>query len=228
MEKFDPISDKIIAWANRSEAEKDGRTLTLVIKLVFERATDEAAWSEMYARLCKKMMEAISPNVRDENIQNTEGKPTAGGPLFRKYLLNRCQEDFEHGWASDDPTVGENGRKSEVELCSDEYYDAQKAKRRGLGLMQFIGELYKVQMLTERVIHDCINYLLGDDDDPDPEEEEVESLSRLLTTAGKLLDNPKARTRMDTYFGRMKRLSEGSHITFRIKCTLQVSSAARV
>lgn len=221
VEKFDPISDKIIAWANRSEAEKDGRTLTLVIKLVFERATDEAAWSEMYARLCKKMMEAISPNIRDENTRNAEGKPIAGGPLFRKYLLNRCQEDFERGWASDDPTVRKNARKSEAELCSDEYYDAQKAKRRGLGLMQFIGELYKVQMLTEGVIHDCIDYLLGDDEDPDPEEEEVESLSRLLTTAGKLLDKPKARTRMDSYFARMKGLSEGGLATFRIKSMLQ-------
>ena len=90
MERFDSISDQIIAWANKSEKEKDGRTLIQVIRLVFEKATDEATWSEMYARLCRKMMEQISPNVCDDGIKNAEGKPIAGEQLFRKYLLNRC------------------------------------------------------------------------------------------------------------------------------------------
>jgi translation initiation factor 4G len=39
-------------------------------------------------------------------------------------------------------------------LYSDEYYAVQKAKRQGLGL-KFIGELFKLQMLTERIMHDC-------------------------------------------------------------------------
>jgi len=37
MEKFDSISDQIIEWANKSENEKDGRTLIQAIKLVFEK-----------------------------------------------------------------------------------------------------------------------------------------------------------------------------------------------
>ncbi|KAG6813301.1 hypothetical protein H0H92_012456, partial [Tricholoma furcatifolium] len=60
MEKFDSISDQIIEWANKSENQADGNTLMQVIALVFEKATDEATWSEMYARLCRKMMERIS------------------------------------------------------------------------------------------------------------------------------------------------------------------------
>src|SRR5882724_4454072 len=99
MKKFDSISDQIIGWANRSEKEQDGRTLIQVIRLVFEKATVEAAWSEMYAHLCRKMMERISQNVQDHGIRNADGKPIAGGQLFRKYLLNRCQEDFERGWS---------------------------------------------------------------------------------------------------------------------------------
>jgi translation initiation factor 4G len=51
MRRFDSISDKIITCANKSEKEKDGRTLIQVIKLVFEKATDETMFSEMYARL---------------------------------------------------------------------------------------------------------------------------------------------------------------------------------
>jgi translation initiation factor 4G len=56
MIRFDSISDQIIQWADRSENEKDGRTLIQVIKLVFEMATDQMIWCEMYARLCTKMI----------------------------------------------------------------------------------------------------------------------------------------------------------------------------
>ena len=94
-EKFDFISDQIIAWANMSEKEKDGRTLIQVIRLVFEKATDKAVWSEMYARLCRKMMEQISNNVQIDGVKNYEGEPITGGQLFRKYLIDRCQHDFD-------------------------------------------------------------------------------------------------------------------------------------
>ncbi|KAG6804813.1 hypothetical protein H0H92_002240, partial [Tricholoma furcatifolium] len=60
MANFDSISDQIIEWANKSESQADGNTLIRVIALVFEKATDEAMWSEVYARLCRKMMERIS------------------------------------------------------------------------------------------------------------------------------------------------------------------------
>ncbi|KAF9243245.1 hypothetical protein BU15DRAFT_72432 [Melanogaster broomeanus] len=237
MERFDSISDQIISWANKSENETDGRTLIQVIRLVFEKATDEAAWSEMYARLCRKMMETISPEVQDDGIKNAEGKPIAGGQLFRKYLLNRCQEDFERGWitkeataaaaaakASDDQAIkaanekmGEKGEESE--LYSEEYYAAQKAKRQGLGLIKFIGELFKLQMLTERIMHECVKKLLGNVENP--EEEEIESLCQLLKTVGQLLDVPKARAHLDVYFGRMKELGKSPNVSSRMQFMLQ-------
>jgi len=238
MERFDSISDQIIAWANKSEREKDGRTLIQVIKLVFEKATDEATFSEMYARLCRKMMEQISPKVQDDGIKNNEGKPFAGGQLFRKYLLNRCQEDFERGWvakettaaaaatkATEDRAVKEANEKTkgeeESELYSEEYYAAAKAKRRGLGLIRFIGELFKLQMLTERIMHECIKKLLGNVENP--EEEEIESLCKLLTTVGSLLDTQKARAHLDVYFSRMRELTKNKNVNSRMIFMLQVS-----
>lgn len=237
MEKFDSISDKIISWANKSENEKDGRTLIQVIRLVFEKATDEAVWSEMYARLCRKMMETISPEVQDDGIRNSEGKPIAGGQLFRKYLLNRCQEDFERGWvakettaaaaaakASDDQAIkaANETKGDESELYSEEYYAAQKAKRQGLGLIKFIGELFKLQMLTERIMHECVKKLLGNVENP--EEEEIESLCQLLKTVGQLLDVPKARAHMDVYFTRMKELCKSLNVSPRMQFMLQVTA----
>jgi len=240
MEKFDSISDQIIAWANKSESEKDGRTLIQVIRLVFEKATDEATWSEMYARLCRKMMEQISPKVQDDGIKNPEGKPIAGGQLFRKYLLNRCQEDFERGWVAKEATAAAaatkaledqaakaanekkaDGENEEVALYSEEYYAAQKAKRQGLGLIKFIGELFKLQMLTERIMHECVKKLLGNVENP--EEEEIESLCKLLTTVGQILDTNKARAHMDVYFSRMKELTKSGNVSSRMQFMLQVS-----
>ncbi|KAG2137370.1 armadillo-type protein [Suillus cothurnatus] len=208
MEKFETISDQIIHWANKSVNEKDGRTLIQVIRLVFEKAIDESVWSEMYARLCRKMMEQISPEVQDDGIKNMEGRPVRGGHLFRKYLLNRCQEDFERGWFAKDATaVSTTAAKAPVNQPNetvrekkgafdagfnfDEYHAAQKAKRQGLNLITFIGELFKVRMLTERIMHGCVMKLLGNIENP--EEEKIESLCQLLKTVGQLLDTPKAR-----------------------------------
>ncbi|KAL1695926.1 armadillo-type protein, partial [Schizophyllum commune] len=232
MEKFDSLSDQIISWANKSKKEKDGRTLVRIIQLVFEKATDEASWSEMYARLCRKMMEQISPKVQDDGIRNAEGKPITGGQLFRKYLLNRCQEDFERGWVNKEATAAaavtegvqstnekKEGGDDEPDLYSDEYYAVQKAKRQGLGLIRFLGELFKLQMLTERTMHQCVQKLLANVDNP--QEEEIESVCKLLTTVGELLDTPRAHAHMDVYFARMKELTKKPIVSSRMQFMLQ-------
>jgi translation initiation factor 4G len=244
MKNFDSISDQIITWANRSRSQKDGRTLIQVTRIVFDKALDNAPHSEMYARLCRKMMEQISPDVQDESMKGTEGKPIAGGQLFRKYLVNRCQEDFERGWASREAAVavaaaaaaaakakaGDDAavpaanadKKDEIALYSDEYYAEQKAKRRGLGLVKLIGELFKLQMLTERIMHECVKRLLVNIDNP--EEEDIESLCVLLSTVGELLETPRAGPFMDIYFARIRELSKNPKVSSRMQYMLLVRS----
>jgi translation initiation factor 4G len=182
------------------------------------------------------MMEQISPEVQDDGIKNTEGKPIAGGQLFRKYLLNRCQEDFEHGWFAKEATAAKasdnhatkaaNDKKGteEAELYSEEYYAAQKTKRLGLGLTMFLGELFKRQMITEWIIHECVRKLLCNVEHP--EEEELESLCQLLQMVGQLLDTRKARAQMNVYFMCMKELSDGLNVSFRVQFMLQVGGVS--
>lgn len=59
------------------------------------------------------------------------------------------------------------------------------ARRRMLGNIKFIGELFKKSMLTERIMHTCIMKLLGETTNPD--EEDVEALCKLLSTIGRAL-----------------------------------------
>ncbi|BFZ60315.1 hypothetical protein YB2330_001351 [Saitoella coloradoensis] len=216
LEKFDKISDQILEIAAQSKFEKDGRTLRQVIQLTFEKATDEPTFSNMYARFCRKTMETVDPSISDNNVHDKAGNPVTGGALFRKYLLNRCQEDFERGWKSQLPPKPEGDADTkEAELMSEEYYIAAAAKRRGLGLVRFIGELYKLSMLTEKIMHECIRRLLANI--VDPEEEEIESLCKLLTTVGGTLDNDKGRQLMNAYFDRMHSMLQSDAIASRMK-----------
>ena len=222
-EKFDKIADQILTIAAQSKDEADGRTLRQVIQLTFEKATDEAHWASMYAKFCKRMLETMSPDIKDESILDKNGNIVSGGNLFRKYLLNRCQEEFERGWKMDlpDKPEGERGEEKteEAVMLSDEYYIAAAAKRRGLGLVQFIGELYKLSMLTERIMHECVKKLV--DYTGIPDEAEIESLTKLLKTIGANLDSTeKGKPMMDVYFGRIQSMIDTPDLPSRLRFML--------
>ncbi|KAB8299836.1 hypothetical protein EYC80_000083 [Monilinia laxa] len=202
-EKFDKIADQILAIAAQSRDEADGRTLRQVIQLTFEKATDEAHWASMYAKFCKRMLETMSPEIKDESIMSRRVRA--------------------RGWKIDLPEKPEGEREDakteEAAMLSDEYYVAAAAKRRGLGLVQFIGELYKLSMLTERIMHECVKKLV--DYNGLPDEAEIESLTKLLKTIGLNLDSTeKGRPLMDVYFSRINAMIETPELPSRLKFML--------
>jgi len=224
-EKFDKISDQILEIAAQSKHETDGRTLRQVIQLTFEKACDEAHWAGMYAQFCHKMLTTMSPEIQDETITDKAGKPVIGGQLFRKYLLNRCQEEFERGWQVNLPDKPE-GETQEAALLSDEYYIAAAAKRRGLGLIQFIGQLYKLRMLTVRIMHECVLRLLNFEGDPD--EAAVENLTTLLKAIGAAMDEEEQGHQcIEMYFGRITALLDNASLASRPRFMLMDLSDLR-
>ncbi|KAF2204808.1 hypothetical protein GQ43DRAFT_437591 [Delitschia confertaspora ATCC 74209] len=203
-EKFDKLADQILDIAAQSKDESDGRTLRQVIQLTFEKACDEAHWASMYAKFCHRMLTTMSPEIRDENVKDKNSNPVVGGALFRKYLLNRCQEEFERGWEVNLPAKPE-GQMDEAAMLSDDYYIAAAAKRKGLGLIQFIGELYKLGMLTLRIMHECVLKLL--DFEGMPDESAIESLVKLLRTVGATMEATDAGPKMIAmYFERIQKI----------------------
>ncbi|XP_018539589.1 eukaryotic translation initiation factor 4 gamma 1 isoform X5 [Lates calcarifer] len=184
-----------------------------VIDLTFEKAISEPDFSVAYANMCRCLMGL--------KVQTTD-KPGVT-VNFRKLLLNRCQKEFEKD--KDDDEIFERKQK-ELEAASgeeekqrliEELEDAKdKARRRSLGNIKFIGELFKLKMLTEVIMHDCIVKLLKNHD-----EESLECLCRLLSTIGKDLDFEKAKPRMDQYFNQMEKIIKERKTTSRIRFMLQ-------
>jgi len=216
-EKFDKISDQILEIAAQSKDESDGRTLRQVIQLTFEKACDESHWSSMYAKFCSRMLATMSTDIKDENVRDKHGNAVVGGALFRKYLLNRCQEEFERGWEVNLPEAPEEGK--EAALLSDDYYIAAAAKRKGLGLIQFIGELYKLGMLTLRIMHECVLKLL--DFEGLPDEAAIESLVKLLRTVGSTMESAEAGPKMiGMYFERIEKVMNMDGLPSRLRFML--------
>ncbi|XP_063798132.1 eukaryotic translation initiation factor 4 gamma 3 isoform X2 [Pseudophryne corroboree] len=184
-----------------------------VIDLVFEKALDEPGFSVAYANMCRCLATLKVPMA---------DKP--GSTVnFRKLLLNRCQKEFERDKVDDDAF---EKKQKDLELAStpeektrlqEELEESRdKARRRSIGNIKFIGELFKLKMLTEAIMHDCVVKLLKNHD-----EESLECLCRLLTTIGKDLDFEKAKPRMDQYFHQMEKIVKERKTSSRIRFMLQ-------
>uniref|UniRef100_A0A3Q2WPK4 Eukaryotic translation initiation factor 4 gamma, 3a n=1 Tax=Haplochromis burtoni TaxID=8153 RepID=A0A3Q2WPK4_HAPBU len=184
-----------------------------VIDLVFEKAIDEPSFSVAYGNMCRCLATL--------RVQMTDKPNTTVN--FRKLLLNRCQKEFEKDKVDD--VVFERKQKeldsaasvTERERLQEELEEAKdKARRRSIGNIKFIGELFKLKMLTEAIMHDCVVKLLKNHD-----EESLECLCRLLTTIGKDLDFEKAKPRMDQYFNQMEKIVKERKTSSRIRFMLQ-------
>ncbi|XP_077146227.1 eukaryotic translation initiation factor 4 gamma 1 isoform X1 [Ranitomeya variabilis] len=184
-----------------------------VIDLIFEKAISEPNFSVAYANMCRCLMGLKVPTTDKPGVTVN----------FRKLLLNRCQKEFEKD--KDDDEVFEKKQKEmdaastpeEKSRLNDELVEARdSARRRSLGNIKFIGELFKLKMLTEAIMHDCVVKLLKNHD-----EESLECLCRLLSTIGKDLDFERAKPRMDQYFNQVDKIIKERKTSSRIRFMLQ-------
>jgi translation initiation factor 4G len=86
---------------------------------------------------------------------------------FRKQILDQCQQEFQKSNTDEDKIkvleeqlaeTTENDKRVEIEA---ELEDSRfQMRRRSLGNVRFIGELYKLQMLTPKIMVECVNMLI--------------------------------------------------------------------
>ncbi|XP_030966222.1 eukaryotic translation initiation factor 4G-like isoform X2 [Quercus lobata] len=187
-------------------------TLTGVISQIFDKALMEPTFCEMYANFCSHLSLEL-PDFSKDNEKIT----------FKRVLLNKCQEEFERG-EREQEEANKADEEGEIKQSAEEREEKRiKARRRMLGNIRLIGELYKKKMLTERIMHACIQKLLGQYDNPNPDEEDIEALCKLMSTIGEMIDHSKAKENMDAYFERMKAFSNNMNLSSRVRFMLKDS-----
>jgi len=185
-------------------------TLTGVISQIFDKALMEPTFCEMYANFCFHLAGAL-PDFSEDNEKIT----------FKRLLLNKCQEEFERG-EREEAEADKTEEEGEIKQTKEEREEKRiRARRRMLGNIRLIGELYKKRMLTERIMHECIKKLFGNYDDPD--EENIEALCKLMSTIGEMIDHVKAKEHMDVYFDIMQKMSTSQKLSSRVRFMLRDS-----
>eukprot|EP01116_Phalansterium_solitarium_P020284 TRINITY_DN5921_c0_g1_i3.p1 TRINITY_DN5921_c0_g1~~TRINITY_DN5921_c0_g1_i3.p1 ORF type:complete len:1539 (-),score=551.85 TRINITY_DN5921_c0_g1_i3:66-4682(-) len=218
IDKFETISEKIMSVGIDSYD-----ILERVIKLVFDKAVSEPKFCSMYAKLCHKLShltpaEQPAPDAAAAAAASmllTSSSESVGAEQqqqkktnsFRRLLLNRCQEEFEsstHAAYKQQTDLSDATQLSRLERQEAED-KLLLLKKRMLGNIQFIGELFKIKLLSEKIMHECVRALLGHIEQPDIDD--IEALCKLLSGIGQKLDHDKARPYMDQYFSRVDALA---------------------
>lgn len=193
----------IVRWINKLKYEKDGRTLRHVTELVYNHAIrrDSNPWID--AKLCLKIYEDMSPEFQDEKVVDGNGVPITGGRLFLRFLVDLCMRGFERVWPPSGAGGGtvdesENGEVSDTTRDEKKQEEEEEEKSGGVELMKFMGQLFLLDMITEEIMHDCVQDLLTRTDDR-PDEMTLESLCELLEIVGQVLE-AKTPDIVDAYF----------------------------
>lgn len=161
---------------------------------------------------------------------------------FRSRLVNICQAEFLSSVATENKTQLEDQlnalRANKASMSESDFVmqeaaleDArQKAKRRMLGNIRFVGELYKQGLLQMVTMHSCIQELLGTSAKWNDirEDQDIELLCRLITTVGETLEQKSKAskdkshmTQFNSYFDRMFELSRDKTLNSRMRFAIE-------
>ncbi|CAL8113002.1 unnamed protein product [Orchesella dallaii] len=218
-ENFDRLKLKFMEL----KLENKENRVAAVINVLFEKAIDEPAFSASYAKMVHAMCAASDVTSK----------------IFRKQLLDKCQREFQKSNLEEDKIRDatkawedeeDKEKKQQMKLDLDDL--KFKSRRRSLGNVRFIGELYKLQMLSAKIMVECVKMLLAT-----PDEDNLECLCKLLATVGQRLDESLAETEarfknvsldqrpkflpeekcMDKFFDKLDKLSGEKKISSRIR-----------
>ncbi|XP_040266298.1 eukaryotic translation initiation factor 4 gamma 2 isoform X2 [Bufo bufo] len=192
-----------------------------VILLIVDKALEEPKYSSLYAQLCLRLAEE-APNF---DGPSTEGPPGhKQSTTFRRLLISKLQDEFENRSKNVDIYDKRDGP-----LLPEEEEQRAIAKIKMLGNIKFIGELGKLDLIHESILHKCIKTLLEKKKRVQLKDmgEDLECLCQIMRTVGPRLDHEKAKSLMDQYFARMCALKSSKELPARIRFLLQDTGELR-
>lgn len=209
-EKFDKLCLELLNVGVDSKPVLKG-----IILLIVDKALEEPKYSSLYAQLCLRLAED-APNFDGPTpeIQSSQKQSTT----FRRLLIAKLQDEFENRTKNVDIYD-----KQDNPLTSEEEEQRAIAKFKMLGNIKFVGELGKLDLIHESILHKCIKTLLEKKKRVQLKDmgEDLECLCQIMRTVGPRLDHEKAKSLMDQYFGRIQSLMNNKDLPARIRFLLQ-------
>lgn len=195
IEKFPVLSKQLACCGIKSSAHLD-----LLIREVFEKATTQHHFINMYADLCVVLQQHFAEHPISSD-------PSAN---LKKILLNACQASFERHL-----TV-----PAHISTLKGEEKDAAEHmyKRQMIGNIKLVGALVVRKMLATKVLFAIMRELLNVG-----MPEALESLAALLTVVGSSFDQPDSphKTIFTGVFDQIEALSKDTNVKSRVRCLLR-------
>ena len=224
-ENFDALKAEMFAMPIRSQ-----QLLHDIVELFFEKAVDEPLFGPTYAKFCHAIHKEI-PGEYATMTPEGEEKSERIGDLFRRALLTKCEISFTNKEHRAEVLTPEMKAEMTPEQLEEYDYNRLRMKRQMLGIMTFIGELYKERLLKGHIMHACLRMLLED-----PDEQDLECVCNLLRTVGRQLDtsepSDKAQKGVKEHIARLQAILAGekkpsSRIRFMVEGIIELREKDR-
>lgn len=200
VEKFDSLSRQLIGCGLRTVKHAE-----LLIREVFEKATTQHHFIDMYADLCVLIHKHFTDHPFTADAP--EGAPKQGSAIsFKRLLLDECQSFFEQRVSL----------SKEVD-CEDQEA-ALRYKTHMLGNIKLVGALLSRTILAGKTGIAILEELLSS-----PTAESLECVAVLLTAAGPAIDRPNWNhyAALNHCFGRIEQVTKSKQCKARERFLLK-------
>ncbi|TWW82148.1 Eukaryotic translation initiation factor 4 gamma 1, partial [Takifugu flavidus] len=191
--------------------------LNAVVELIVDKALSEQSYSATYAQTCHHLkglmvssqsskgfvyfhklllkrcqMEFQNGHCKSELLKEKENDVSAAQEESLEYFFfgvrieQLCEYGVQHGRLRLVKVVIREGERQQLKVDLEQ--TRHKARVRLLGTVRFIGELFKLRMISGAIIPTCVVKLIKDEC-----EESLECLCKLLSIVGKDLDTETER-----------------------------------
>ena len=177
--KFEKLSQEFVATG----VGRNPITLSGAVNMIVDKAQSEPHFSSMYAQLCLHLTKVPNLLVVEGDAAAVGGSSrSTNSKAFKKLLLTRCQAEFEEEMSKKIAKA-----VAGIDDVDEQAYHEGLIKKKYLGHMRFIGELYKGDLIKLEVMLFCLGTLLEG-----YEEEKIECFAKLMTTVGFPLEQQSA------------------------------------
>ena len=159
--------------------------------VLFNKSVNEKAFVGLYAKLCKDFDKKLPQKAPLKDDKKTD-KVKKYNSIMRTKLLDKCREIFK---------IENNEKFDEYIKVQDKHERNMKLKNFVLGNVNFIGELIKIQILSKKIVKQCLNNLFARFNDAKSDESlkmvNLEAIVILLNNFGTLLKEKEAKLKED-------------------------------